>query len=187
LLLEPGFRPERPVTAADEGRIDPAVVAALYLEHADALRRFLVGLVGDSQLAGDLLQATFAKAVERGHTAREESRKAWLFRVAFHEAMAVLRRRSIGERAVRRVAWSRHNESGAVDEPVLRFEVVEAVREAIDELPADQRRVVQMRIYEDKTFALIARELNIPLGTALGRMRAALAKLRRKLEDRNLS
>jgi RNA polymerase sigma-70 factor (ECF subfamily) len=39
-----------------------------------------------------------------------------------------------------------------------------------------------MRIYEEKTFAMIAQELGIPLGTALGRMRTALAKLRKTLE-----
>jgi DNA-directed RNA polymerase specialized sigma24 family protein len=41
-----------------------------------------------------------------------------------------------------------------------------------------------MRIYEEKTFATIAKELKIPLGTALGRMRAALIKLRAKLTDK---
>jgi DNA-directed RNA polymerase specialized sigma24 family protein len=41
-----------------------------------------------------------------------------------------------------------------------------------------------MRIYEEKTFATIAKELRIPLGTALGRMRAATIKLRAKLADR---
>jgi hypothetical protein len=41
-----------------------------------------------------------------------------------------------------------------------------------------------MRIYEEKTFATIAKELKIPLGTALGRMRAATIKLRARLADR---
>ena len=42
---------------------------------------------------------------------------------------------------------------------------------------------MRMRIYEEKTFAVIAKELGIPLGTALGRMRTALMKLKTKLED----
>jgi len=50
-------------------------------------------------------------------------------------------------------------------------------------LPPEQQQVVRMRIYEDKTFAVIAAELGIPLGTALGRMRTALIKLRAKLEQ----
>ena len=48
----------------------------------------------------------------------------------------------------------------------------------LDQLSPDQRQIVRLRIYEEKTFAEISRELKIPLGTALGRMRAALQKLK---------
>lgn len=169
------------MSAADEGKIDPAVVAELYVQHADELRRFLRGVLRDDQLAGDVLQATFAKMVQRGHETREGSRKAWLFRVAYHEAMAIRRRQNVGEKVVRKLAWSADVSAGSADEPLIRLESVELVRAALDSLPAEQKQVVHMRIYEEKTFAAIAEELGIPLGTALGRMRAALAKLRRTL------
>jgi RNA polymerase sigma-70 factor (ECF subfamily) len=97
--------------------------------------------------------------------------------------MAVRRREATGDRIVRRIAWSRDHAAGSADEPLLRFEAVERVREAIDDLPADQIQIVRMRIYEEKTFAVIAAELGIPLGTALGRMRAAMMKLRKRLEE----
>jgi RNA polymerase sigma-70 factor (ECF subfamily) len=157
------------------------VVAALYVEHGEELRRFLLGLLRDAQLTSDVLQATFVKMVQRGHETRVESRKAWLFRVAYHEAMAYRRREGVGDKVLRRVAWHSNGVAGAADEPLLRLEVVQAVREALDELPLEQRQVVRMRIYEEKTFATIAHELKIPLGTALGRMRAATIKLRAKL------
>lgn len=165
------------------GRLDAEVVSALYVEHAEELRRFLVGVLRDTQLAGDVLQATFAKAIQVGHTSREETRKAWLFRVAYHEAMAIRRRQGVDCRAMQQVAWTRPGAARSADEPVIRFETVEAVRRAIDELPAAQREVLEQRIYAEKTFAQIAKELKIPLGTALARMRAALAKLRTKLVD----
>ena len=69
-------------------------------------------------------------------------------------------------------------------EPLLRLEAVEGIRLALESLPPEQRQVVRMRIYEEKTFATIAKELKIPLGTALGRMRAATTKLRERLADR---
>lgn len=175
--------PESGPQGAIEGRIDPAIVAALYVEHGEELRRFLVGVLRDPQLAADALQATFAKAVEAGHTTREETRKGWLFRVAYHEAMAFRRRQATGEKVVRRAAWTRDTAARAADEPVIRFESVEAVRQAIAELPAEQQQIVRMRIYEEKTFAVISEELKIPLGTALGRMRTALQRLRKRLEQ----
>lgn len=170
------------MSSADKERLDPAVVAALYVEHGEELRRFVLALVRDAQLASDVLQATFTKLVERGHQTREESRKAWLFRVAYHEAIAYRRREGVGERILRRVAWHRDGTAGGVDEPLLRWEAVEAVRKALEQLPPAQREVVRMRIYEEKTFATIAQELQIPLGTALGRMRSALEKLRAVLQ-----
>lgn len=169
----------------EEGKLNPSVVAALYLEHGEELRRFLLGLLRDAQLAADVLQAAFAKMIERGHETREESRKAWLFRVAYHEAMALRRREGVGDRVFRQVAWQADGSSGSADEPVIRYESVEAVKTALEELPADQRQIVRMRMYEEKTFAVIAEELQIPLGTALGRMRAALIKLRTRLDEQS--
>lgn len=165
-------------------RLDSGVIATLYVEHGEELRRFLLGLLRDSQLASDVLQATFVKLVQKGHETQEETRKAWLFRVAYHEAMAVRRRDAVGDKVVRRVAWS--VESAAErrpDDPLVRYESVEGVRAALSRLPADQQQVVRMRIYENKTFAVISQELGIPLGTALGRMRSALEKLRESLGE----
>ncbi len=42
--------------------------------------------------------------------------------------------------------------------------------------------MVERRIDSDQTFAEIAAELNVPLGTVLTRMRLALAKLKLVLE-----
>lgn len=174
------------VSGSMDSSLDPAVVAALYIEHGEELRRFLLGILRDAQLASDVLQATFAKLVERGHETRSPTRKAWLFRVAYHEAMAYRRRQGVGDRVLRNVAWHAHasQNNGAAcpaEEPLLRLEAVQSVREALEHLPPEQRQVVRMRIYEEKTFAVIAKELKIPLGTALGRMRAALIKLRARL------
>jgi len=166
------------------GHLAPAAVAALYLQHAEELRAFLLGVVRDPELAGEVLQATFAKAVELGHTARAESVKGWLFQVAFHEALALRRKRATADKASRKLAEIRPTTADPPEENLCRWETVEKVREALQELTPDQRRVVQMRIYEGLTFAAIAETLQIPLGTALTRMRAALQQLKKVLESR---
>ena len=181
-------------------KLDPAVVAALYVEHGEELRRFLQGVLRDAQLAADVLQATFVKLSERGHETRAPTRKAWLFRVAFNEALAYRRREAVGDKVVRRVAnesgqvgtssvtrstsgkWQSNGAAGLAGDPLVRLEAVQAIQAALDGLPPEQRQVVRMRIYEEKTFAVIAKELKIPLGTALARMRAALVKLRARLD-----
>ena len=175
------------MSAADHGKIDPATVADLYARYGAELQRFLVGLLRDSQLAADTLQATFVKLAEQGHQSREDSRKGWLFRVAYNEAMLLRRRQAVDDVARRRIAWGRESVgalmAASAETELARAEAVARVQQAISELPADQQQVVRMRIYEEKTFAVIAAELGIPLGTALGRMRTALGKLRTKLDE----
>lgn len=163
--------------------LERSVVEALYQEHGDELRRLLLGILRDPQLAADVLQATFAKALVQGHTSREETRKAWLFRVGYHEAMALLRRRNTGDKVVRKLAWSQETNVDEADAGLIRREVVEAVRNVIAALPPDQAEVVRLRIYEERTFAQIATQLQIPLGTALGRMRAAMEKMKARLSE----
>ncbi|MGI8981887.1 MAG: RNA polymerase sigma factor [Pirellulaceae bacterium] len=165
-------------------QLSSAVVAALYAEHGEELRRFLQGVLRDSTLAADCLQATFTKLVQRGHETREETRKAWLFRVAFHEAMAFRRRAAVGARVFRQVAWQSATAPPSAEERAIGLEAVDAVKAALADLRPEEREIVRMRIYEEKTFAVIAKELGIPLGTALGRMRTALIKLKTKLEDK---
>jgi RNA polymerase sigma factor (sigma-70 family) len=182
------------VTAADHGQIDPArtdpsridaaVVASLYERYADELGLFLKGVLRNSDLAAEALQNTFTKAVESGHTAREESLKGWLFRVAFHEAALLRRRGQIHDRSLRQMARNSPSsaESEQPDERLSQSEMLAEVRRALNELPPDQRQVVQMRIYEEKSFAEIAEELSAPLGTVLTRMRLALKKLSRYMQ-----
>lgn len=174
--------PEEPNAFCE--KLSSEVVTALYAQHGEELRRFLQGVLRDSTLAADCLQATFTKLVERGHETREETRKAWLFRVAFHEAMAFRRRAAVGDKVVRQVAWQEAPVPPTAEERAIGLEAVEAVKAALGGLRPEERQIVRMRIYEEKTFAVISQELDIPLGTALGRMRTALTKLRTKLEDK---
>ena len=161
--------------------IDASVIEALFVEHGAEVRRFVLGVVNDHELAGDVLQATFVKAVELGHTARAETLKGWLFRVAYREALTARRRRVTHERSLRKLASRGQADATPPDEGLVRVETVGAVRDALGKLPVEQRMVVWARIYEDKSFAVIAAESGLPLGTVLTRMRLALEKLRRSL------
>ena len=169
--------------SADNGKIDPAVVAQLYDTHGDELRRFLLGILRDPQQASDCLQATFTKMVESGHTTDESSRRAWLFKVAYNEAMAWRRRQAVGNKVVKQLGWLENGQAGPAEEVIERAEDVGVVRQAIKQLPLQQQQVLRMRIYEEKTFAEIAEQLAIPLGTALSRMRQAVTKLRAALDS----
>jgi RNA polymerase sigma factor (sigma-70 family) len=171
-------------TGSETGRIDAALVAELYDRYAEEIGSFLRGVLRNSDLAAEALQNTFAKAVESGHTAREETLKGWLFRVAFHEAALLRRRGQVHERSLRQMARNSPAANESAEQPherLSRDETLAEVRRALRELPPDQRQVVQMRIYEEKSFAEIAADLSLPLGTVLTRMRLAMQKLSRHM------
>jgi RNA polymerase sigma-70 factor (ECF subfamily) len=157
------------------------VVARLYDEHARELLLFLTGVLRDAHLAADVMQITYQRLLEQGGQTAEESRKSWLFRVAFNEALDWRRKHARRERLLPEAAATRPYFAAEPIVEILQGETVGQVRRAIDQLPPPQKEVLRRRIYEQQTFAEIARELKIPLGTALGRMRQALQHLRKLL------
>jgi RNA polymerase sigma-70 factor (ECF subfamily) len=163
--------------------IGSARLAELFAEHAVRLRRLAFGVLRDLQASEDVVQATFAKAAQEAETIHPEALKSWLYRVAFHEAITLKRRSSVHEKALTHLRRREADRDGAgPDEPLVQSEVVAQVRKAMQRLPERQQRVVRERIYEGKTFAQIATEMNAPLGTVLTHMRRALERLRRALD-----
>ncbi len=159
-------------------------LAACYQEHGEPLRRFLTGVLKDGVLAQDIVQSVFVKFVEHGDEVHPARRKAWLFQVAYREALQWRRRQASGTRATREAFWQRPRPAPErPDGAANRAEEVARVRNALQELPLRERQVVQLRIYQGMTFAQIAQELDAPLGTVLGRMRSALKRLRKVLGE----
>ena len=165
-------------------RLDRLAVESLYAEYAQELRSFLLGVLCNLDLATEVLQITFVKAVELGHTAREESIKGWLFRVAFNEAMTLRRRAMVRTKYADSLREQGEAESPPPEVSVLLSESTERVQEAMKSLPVDLRQIVTMRMYDDKTFATIAAELNLPLGTVYARLQTAFKKLKTILQEK---
>lgn len=177
--------PSEPVVRLDEesgdNRLSVETIRVLYETHARELTAFLIGVLRDGDAAEEVVQTTFRRALEAGHEARAETIKGWLFKVGFHEAMAFRRRQAQQDRALKNYEARRDlhpADRTSHEELVLREDVVK-LKELLSELPPDQQHVVRQRMYEDKTFAVIASELGVPLGTVLTRMRLAMEKLQR--------
>ena len=65
----------------------------------------------------------------------------------------------------------------------MQAESAEQLKKALKELPESWQQIVSLRIYENLTFQQIADQLDIPLGTALTRMRRALERLKKRPEQ----
>jgi len=159
-------------------------LASLHAEIAGELQTYLLGIVRNRDVAGDLTQETFAKLVERPPDTGIRSPRAWAFRVA-HNLAIDWKRRQARERSCLGGDWWQADRR-SIDEHAANLLLDERkvrIQTAIGRLPEEQRTVVRMRIFEEKKFAVIAEELKLPLGTVLTRMRLALEKLSRSLSD----
>jgi len=172
------------VNQRESTRLSADQAAQLYAQHAASLLRFLTGLTGSADDAQDCLQATFAILQEKGGASAAGTRRAWLFRVAHNEAMQLFRRRKLA--GPMESAEELQHASAGHDSPVdrlLRQERLQRVRRELAQLPEELQVIVRLRIVEGLRFREIADQLQIPLGTALGRMQTALRKLGQQLGE----
>ena len=153
----------------------------LYDEHAQAVFAFLLNLTRHEADTRDLLQELFVKVAKRPDLlegVRDE--RAFLLRLAHNLAIDLIRRRGTREKHYGQLAeepapiFAPASES---DESAFR----EALSAALGELPADQRAVVHLKLWEGLTFEQIAELLGLPLNTAASRYRYGLDKLRARL------
>lgn len=102
--------------------------AELYSEHGPSLLNFLTKLCGDREVASELMQETFVRAIRSGGKVEVRSASAWLFRIAANLARDHHRRR----RLLRFVPFSGREASPfRMNDPEA-----ELVHRALRELPA---------------------------------------------------
>ena len=156
-----------------------AELERLYDEHAQALFGFLLNLTRNEADTRDLLQDVFCKVAANPqllHKMRDQ--RAFLLRLAHNCAIDSIRRRQTREKVNSRseleplfVART------SADEETFRREL----DAALAKLPAEQRAVAHLKVWEGMTFEAIAELLDIPLNTAASRYRYGLDKLRAHL------
>jgi RNA polymerase sigma-70 factor (sigma-E family) len=138
-----------------------------------ALSRTAYLLVGDHQLAEDLLQVALARLATRWDRVRDGAPEAYLRRVMVNELTSWWRRRRYHERPAADLP-----EPAAATDPapaVLRRMVV---GRALAGLTAQQRMVLVLRFYEDLSEVETASVMGCAVGTVKSRTHAALARLR---------
>lgn len=154
----------------------------VYRALAPVVMRCQIRWVGDRALAEDLTQQTFMRV----HKARERYRPGapvgpWVLTIARRLSIDALRKRGS-----RRDMLTREGEVPEVrvepEEPEeTPTALIEALRQAIDELPEGQRVVVSMHKLEGKPLAEVAAILGIKEGAARVRAHRGYSKLRTRL------
>jgi RNA polymerase sigma-70 factor (ECF subfamily) len=154
--------------------------------YGGALLHFAHRLVGDMQLAEEIYQDTMLKAWQQAASFRVDGHlKAWLFRVARNNAIDYMRKKRVAVEeytACLETAATTFRPDREAERAWLSTEVFEAV----DELPAAYREVVDLRFFHQLCYQEIAEVLSIPLGTVKSRLNYAIQRLTKILRDRGI-
>jgi RNA polymerase sigma-70 factor (ECF subfamily) len=131
--------------------------------------------------AEDALQDLFLK-LSTGRVSRPRDLRAYLFTAARREALDVLRRRKrerpLGERDL---VHQEVGVCGSAAPPGANGQGSEEVhhwRELLGRLPLEQREVIALKVWEEMTFAQIAKVVGISPNTAMSRYRYGIERLR---------
>lgn len=163
-------------------RDQPAIgLAALYDFYGQRVYSMVLRIVQDRGAAEEIIQDVFVNCWRNigRYQPEKGSLTAWVVSIAHHRAIDELRSRRGKER--RREQPGDLIEQASVDAGVDELVARGEIRNAMRELPDEQRTVIELIFWEGFTRREIAERLEIPIGTVHTRLRLGMQKLRRLL------
>lgn len=163
------------------GRRDRSEFAEFALARAGALHRAAYLMVGDPQLAQDLVQEALTKTYVAWPRLRDpRNAEAYCRKAITTTAIGWFRRKGWGnERPTEHLP----ERTSRVIGPEASVTERDDVWQALLELPPRQRAALVLRFYEDLTESQTAQAMGCAVGTVKSQVSAALSKLRERLGD----
>jgi RNA polymerase sigma-70 factor (ECF subfamily) len=159
----------------------------IFDRHAGAAFSLAYRMCGRRATAEDVVQDAFLSLWRSGarYDRARGSVRSWVLSVVHNRAIDGFRREAVKQ------ARDVHDDGIAermpaaqlTDAEVERRDDAQLVRGALEELPPDQRRVIELAYFGGFTHSQIAELLELPAGTVKGRMRLGLSKMRLALGD----
>ena len=146
----------------------------------------VLGVIGDSDEAEDVVQESFIQAYIKLDTFQHNSQFfTWLYRIAFNNALSRRRRHrtSLSLDAARENSGSEpSSESEAPDLNLVRTENIQQLRDAMLALSDDHRIILTLREMQELSYEDIAVALDLSIGTVRSRLSRARNALKTQLE-----
>lgn len=166
----------------------------LLKRHQNRVFSYIFSIVKNRDVADDLFQETFVKAImtiKQGRYAESGKFSAWISRIA-HNLIIDYYRQGKNENLV-----SADDEDVDIlnrkdlcdiniEDIMIDAQISTDVQRIVEALPENQREVLEMRFYRDMSFKEIAEATNVSINTALGRMRYAILNMRRIAKENHI-
>lgn len=166
----------------------------LLKRHQDRIFNYILRIVKNEDIANDIFQDTFMKAIitiRQGRYTENGKFPAWISRIAHNliidyyrqeksenrqscdtEDMDILNRKDLSE--------------DTIEDLIISEQINDDVHYLIGELPELQQEVLKMRYYGNLSFKEIAEATGVSINTALGRMRYAILNMRRIAKEKDI-
>lgn len=168
-------------------------LATLISRHQSKIYGFIYSKISDRDVSDDIFQDTFIKVIKtlKSNAYNEEGKfLPWVMRIAHNLIVDHFRRN-------KKMPMFRETEEFSIfsimsdnvpniESQIITKQVETDLKKLIDELPADQKEVLMMRMYQDLSFKEISELTGVSINTALGRMRYALMNLRKVIDKHQI-
>jgi RNA polymerase sigma-70 factor, ECF subfamily len=164
---------------------DSRALNALYDRYARVVYGVALRMLGEAELAEDVVQETFWRVWRRARTFQSGRGKvaAWIFGIAHNLSVDELRRqrsrpRSVYDTDETPVLREREDSRMDVEADALENERGRLIDAALQHISADQREAIELAYFGGLSQSEIAERLQSPIGTIKTRIRLGLRKLR---------
>lgn len=167
----------------------------LLTRHQAKVYSYILQMVKDRNLADDIFQETFVKAIttiKQGRYAEAGKFSAWVCRIARNLIIDNFRQEKV-EATVSTddsnydVLNRKDLSEYTIEDMLIDSQIQADVRRLVKQLPDSQREVLIMRYYKGLSFKEIADVTGVSINTALGRMRYAILNLRRIAKENRIA
>lgn len=162
--------------------------------HKDRVYLYIYHSVKNEELADDIFQDTFVKAImtiKQGRYVENGHFPAWLTRIAHNLIIDYFRQaraenlQSTDDTDIN-ILNRKELADCTIEDNLVVSQIHDDVRRLVKALPDSQREVLEMRYYKNMSFKEIADTTGVSINTALGRMRYAILNMRRIAEEHNI-
>lgn len=168
-----------------------------FLREKDRLLSFIRNRVSSVEEAEDILQDVFYQFIAGFETIESLDKvTSWLFSVARNKIIDRYRRDSVRPQRTELALPAMSDDDTPLtlseilpdlgntpEDSLLREAIWDAIMEALDELPRDQREIFILNEMEERSFREISEETGVSINTLLSRKRYAILALRKKLQN----
>jgi RNA polymerase sigma-70 factor (ECF subfamily) len=172
---------------------DENALTVLINRHQSKIFGFIYSKISDRDISNDIFQDVFIKVIKtlKSKSYNEEGKfLPWVMRIAHNLIIDHFRKNKkmpmFRETEEFSIFSIMSDNSLTIENKIIREQVEIDLKKLIEGLPADQKEVLMMRMYQDMSFKEISEITGVSINTALGRMRYALMNIRKVIDKHQI-